>query len=86
MDCSGGDIINEATGFDRKKEALLRVMTEQVWPALPCFCCRLPLANLSFHILSYICHAFFQALMIGFLNIEIPVTLDDQDVLLILAL
>ena len=31
VDCSGGDVINEETGFERKAAALLRVLKEQVW-------------------------------------------------------
>lgn len=30
VDCSGGDVINEETGFERKAAALLRVLKEQV--------------------------------------------------------
>lgn len=30
VDCSGGDVINEDTGFARKSDALLRVLKEQV--------------------------------------------------------
>jgi ATP-dependent RNA helicase DDX18/HAS1 len=32
VDCSGGEEINEETGFERKSEALLRVVKEQVRP------------------------------------------------------
>ena len=36
VDCSGGDIIDEDSGFERKAAALERILKEQVWHALTC--------------------------------------------------